>query len=262
MGTNLHVLAIGQGQPIVLIHGGFGGSQGTFVEQGELADQFRLLFVDRKGYGDSPPAERLDFDSQAADLAEVLDDGAHLVGHSYGGLVSLLAAARRPEAVRSLTVIEPPALSVARGDPAVEVFVSRLGRWYADSEDTPAERLRPDFLAAFGFERPTAVRLGDKDRVAAVTTAREPPPFEAQVPVDFLAAAPFPKLVVSGEWDTAPPTARAIAGRALQVVCDVLEERLGAEQTRFAGTAHNPQLLGKPFNDRLRAFLCGVTGDG
>jgi pimeloyl-ACP methyl ester carboxylesterase len=262
MTTDLNVRAVGEGEPIVFIHGGFGGCQRAFDEQRELADQFRLLFVDRKGYGDSPPAERLDFDSQAADIAEVLDDGAHLVGHSYGGLLSLLAAARRPDAVRSLTVIEPPALSVARGDPAVEVFVSRLGRWYADSKDTPAERLRPHFLAAFGFERPTAVNLGDKDRVAAITTTQEPPPFEAQVPVDLLAAAPFPKLVVSGEWDTAPPAAREIAGRALQVVGDVLEQRLGAEQTRFAGAAHNPQLLGKPFNDRLRAFLCGVTGDG
>jgi pimeloyl-ACP methyl ester carboxylesterase len=262
METGLHVLAIGQGEPIVFIHGGFGGSEETFVEQRELADEFRLQFVDRRGYGDSPPAERLDFDSQAAEIAAVLDDGAHLIGHSYGGLLSLLAAARRPEAVRSLTVIEPPALSVARGDPAVEVFASRLRRWYADSEDTPAERLRPDFLAAFGFERPTAVRLGERDRVAALTTAREPPPSQAQVPVDVLATAPFPKLVISGEWDTAPPAAREIAGRALQVVCDVLEKRLGAAQTRFAGTAHNPQLLGRPFNDRLSAFLRGDSGDG
>jgi pimeloyl-ACP methyl ester carboxylesterase len=255
METDLHVTALGEGEPIVFIHGGFGGSEETFVEQRELADEYRLLFLDRKGYGGSPPAERLDFDSQAADVVEALSDGAHLVGHSYGGLLALLAAAGRPDAVRSLTVIEPPALSVAHGDPAVEEFVSRLERWYADAADTRPEALRPSFLAAFGFERPAAAKLSEKERRAAITTALEHPPSEADVPLDVLAAAPFPKLVVSGEWDAAPAAARQIAGRALHAVCDVLEQRLRCEQARFPGAAHNPQLLGRPFNDRLRAFL-------
>jgi pimeloyl-ACP methyl ester carboxylesterase len=258
----VHVLELGEGESIVFIHGGFGGSEEAFAEQRDLGDAYRLLFVDRRGYGNSPPAERLDFDSQAEDVASVLGDGAHLVGHSYGGLLSLLAAAGRPEAVRSLTVIEPPALSVARGNPAVEEFVSRLELWYADALDKPPEQLRPDFLAAFGFERPPPRKLDDEDRTAAITTALEPPPSEAQVPLDLLGAAPFPKLVVSGDWDTAPPAARELAGRALHVVCDVLARRLGCEQARFAGAAHNPQLLGKPFNDRFRAFLGGVSGDG
>jgi pimeloyl-ACP methyl ester carboxylesterase len=255
MTTDLHVTALGEGEPIVFIHGGFGGSEETFAGQRELADEYRLLFVDRKGYGASPPAERLDFDSQAADIVEALSDGAHLVGHSYGGLLSLLAAALRPAAVRSLTVIEPPALSVARSDPAVEEFVSRLERWYADAADKRPEALRPSFLAAFGLERPAGAELGEKERRAAITTSREPPPSEAEVPLDLLAAAPFPKLIVSGEWDTAPPAAREIAGRALHAVCDVLEQRLRGEQARFAGAAHNPQLPGRPFNVRLRAFL-------
>jgi pimeloyl-ACP methyl ester carboxylesterase len=255
MGIDLHVLALGQGEPIVFIHGGFGWSEETFAEQRELADAYELRFVDRKGYGGSPPAERLDFDSQAADIADALTDGAHLVGHSYGALLSLLAAARRPEAVRSLTVIEPPALSVARGDPAVDAFAARLERWYAAAADRRPEDLRPSFLAAFGFERPAEAELDKRDRQAAITTAMEPPPSEAEVPLDVLAGAPFPKLVVSGEWDAASPAAREIAGRAFHVVRDVLEQRLGGEQARFAGAAHNPQLLGRPFNDRLRSFL-------
>lgn len=262
MGADLHVAVLGRGEPVVFIHGGFGGSEEAFAEQRDLADAYRLQFVDRRGYGNSPPAARLDFDSQAGDIAAVLGDGAHLVGHSYGGLLALLAAARRPDAVRSLTVIEPPALSVARGDPAVEEFVSRLERWYADAEGTPPEELRPDFLAAFGFQRPAPVKLGEEDRMAAITTALEPPPSEAEIPLERLAAEPFRKLVVSGEWDSAPPAAREIAGRAFHVVCDALERRLGCQQARFAGAAHNPQLLGTPFNDRLGTFIGGATGDG
>ena len=42
-----------------------------------------------------------------------------------------------------------------------------------------------------------------------------------------------------------------------------LARTLGAGSgLRFAGAAHNPQLLGRPFNDRLRTFLRGVTTDG
>ena len=50
-------------------------------------------------------------------VADALAGGAHLVGHSYGGVISLLAAAAVPERVRSLTVIEPPCTKVAAGDP-------------------------------------------------------------------------------------------------------------------------------------------------
>jgi pimeloyl-ACP methyl ester carboxylesterase len=79
--------------------------------------------------------------------------------------------------------------------------------------------------------------------------------WDAEVPLDRLAAAPFRKLVVSGAWDIAPPLAREIAGSAFGVICDVLEKKLPAERVIFRGAAHNPQLLGNQFNDRLRNFL-------
>jgi pimeloyl-ACP methyl ester carboxylesterase len=244
----------GAGEPIVFVHGSFGWGEETFLEQRALADGYRVLLVDRRGFGESPPAGNLGFEAQAGDVAAVLADAAHLVGSSYGGLLCLLAAARRPAAVRSLTVIEPPAFSVARGDPAVERFVDCLAPWYAHARETPPDRLYASFVAAFGFNS-AEEKPSHKDLAAAITSGREPPPWEAEVPLDLLAGALFPKLVVSGGWDLAPARAREIAGRAFAVVCDVLEERLGAERAVFPGAAHNPQLLGRPFNERLRAFL-------
>ena len=67
----------------------------------------------------------VDFEEHAVLVAAALGDGAHLVGHSYGGVISLLAAAAAPGRVRSLTVIEPPALGVARGNPAADAFLTR-----------------------------------------------------------------------------------------------------------------------------------------
>jgi hypothetical protein len=49
-------------------------------------------------------------------------------------------------------------------------------------------------------------------------------PWEANIQLDKLKQAPFPKLVVSGKWNEAP-----------EAVCDVLENRLGAERAFFTG---------------------------
>jgi hypothetical protein len=60
-------------------------------------------------------------------------------------------------------------------------------------------------------------------------------------------------LVVRGDWAEAPPRAQEFGRAALHAVCDVLEGELDAESATL-GDAHNPQLLGAPFNERLRAF--------
>jgi pimeloyl-ACP methyl ester carboxylesterase len=260
MATDLHVVEFGEGEPIVFVHGGFDDAEETFPKQRELADQYRVVFVDRRGYGESPPAVRFDLDSQIDDLIAALGGGAHVVGHSYGGVLCLLAAARRPDLVWSLTVIEPPAFSVARRDGSVEAFIERLQAWYATAVDKPKERLVPDFLRALGLD-PLDIQLSEQDLADAVTTAHEPPPWEAEVPLDRLALASLPTLVVSGAWDIAPPEAREIAGTAHRAVCDEIAHRLNAEQAVFPGEMHNPQMLGKPFNDRFREFLRRATAD-
>ena len=55
-----------------------------------------------------------DFLRDADDITALMGDGAHLVGHSYGGLGAMFAAARRPEASRSLTLLEPAALTLGQ----------------------------------------------------------------------------------------------------------------------------------------------------
>jgi pimeloyl-ACP methyl ester carboxylesterase len=254
MKTDLHVTEIGLGEPIVFIHGAFDPPEETFREQKGLAAQYRVVLVDRRGYGESPAADRLDFDAQVEDILRVVGEGAHLVGQSSGGLLCLLAAAAHPQAVWTLTVIEPTAASIARGNEAVERLVARLAPLFALGAVMSPEQFAAAFYQALGFDAPS-VELDERRAAAAATTAREPVPWDIEVPLDRLAAAPFSKLVVSGAWDIAPPLAREIAGSAFRVICDTLEKKLPAERAIFRGAAHNPQLLGKQFNDRLRSFL-------
>jgi pimeloyl-ACP methyl ester carboxylesterase len=106
--TNIFFESSGAGTNVVLVHGSLATGAEEWQEQRPLANEgFRLRVLDRRGYGRSPAADGEDFLRDAADVAELMGEAAHLVGHSYGGLGALYAAARRPEATLSLTLLEP-----------------------------------------------------------------------------------------------------------------------------------------------------------
>ena len=121
----IHVNTWGAGgEPVLIIHGGvqggLGGGPRTFVKQRPLVNEgYQLRLVDRPGFGATPSRGPDDMEADAVWIADLLDDRPHLVGHSWGGAEALLAAARRPQAVRSLVLIEPalqPLLMTAPDD--------------------------------------------------------------------------------------------------------------------------------------------------
>jgi pimeloyl-ACP methyl ester carboxylesterase len=186
--------------------------------------------------------ERVDFEDEAIWLEQFLEPGTHVVGHSYGGVISLLASSRRPELVRSLTVIEPPAFGIARGRPGVDEFIERIDRHWSEGPREPGEFLQ-GFLALVGSSIPPG-NFSPELLQGARTLMVERSPAEAVFPFEELAAAPFPKLVVSGAHSP-----------AFDAVCDVLEERLGAERAVLPGAGHSVQRLGEPFNELLAGFV-------
>lgn len=105
--------ASAENRRVVLVHGTMTWGEECFARQRPLAGEFELVVMDRRGFGDSPDTERSDWEADAEDVIDLLGAGAHLVGHSYGGVVAMAAAARRPDAIRSLVLIEPAALRVA-----------------------------------------------------------------------------------------------------------------------------------------------------
>jgi pimeloyl-ACP methyl ester carboxylesterase len=111
--SDLFVEDIGSGDRVVLVHGDEPPRE-TWSQQRVLAGRYRLLIPDGRGR-----------DVDAHDIAELLGPGAHLVGFDSGGVGAMLAAALRPDAVRTLTVIEPPAFDVAPDDPAVRRLLAR-----------------------------------------------------------------------------------------------------------------------------------------
>src|SRR5688572_28007906 len=127
-GVGILVDRFGTGPRVVLVHGAMTSGAATWKRQGPLGERWALVVPSRRGFVPNPPAEESDYDVDAQDVAGLLEDGAHLVGHSFGGLVALLAAALRPEAVRSLCLLEPATQALMRGDPVVEAGIAEHER--------------------------------------------------------------------------------------------------------------------------------------
>src|SRR5262245_23832740 len=228
---------------LLFVHGSVLGARGTWGGQRALSERFELVFVERPGFPPNPPVQRVDFEADAALVAELLRAGDHLVGHSYGGVISLLAAATRPDALRSLTVIEPPATRVAAGLPAVDAFAEEGEQVYASAATNDPDTFLRRFLAAVGsaFDPPSPLTPELEQGARALMVERGP--WEADIPLGRLAATSFPKLVVSGHHHP-----------AFDAICDALERALGAERVELEGYGHTVQRHPE-FNERLAAFV-------
>ena len=228
---------------IVLVHGSVIGGRATWAAQRPLAERFELVVVERPGFAPNPPVDRVDFERDAELVADLIEPGDHLVGHSYGGVISLLAAAAAPDGLRSLTVIEPPATTVAAGDPAVDAFAAGGRALYESGATSDPESFLRRFLVAVGsaFDPPNPLPPDLAQGAQALAVERGP--WEAEIPLATLASTTFPNLVVSGAHHP-----------AFDAICDVLERELPAERVVLPGYGHVVQLHPE-FNERLTDFV-------
>jgi pimeloyl-ACP methyl ester carboxylesterase len=248
--AELDVVRLGEGERVVLVHGSIVGAERTWRHQLALAERWSLVLPNRPGFAGSPPLERGDFAAEAPLVAEVLGDGAHLVGHSYGAVIVLLAAALRPDAVRSLVVSEPGCLALAADSPeARERHANGIELYRAAASMTPREFVGMFRAGVHSSHETPEVLPGWLERGARHVMA-ERPPWEAEIPLEALAAASFPKLVISGDHDP-----------AFEAVCDVLAERIGARREVLSGRGHTIPALGAPYNDLVERFWRSSTTD-
>lgn len=239
----LHVYEWGTGPEVVLVHGVVLGGREAWRAQRPLTERWTLLAPDRPGHGRSPDA-RQDFETEAPLIADqLLREPVHLVGHSYGAIVAMLAAAQRPDAVRSLTLIEPPATCVAAGDPVVDAWADELRTSLSDPEDGLAALLGR-FFAVAGVQAPVPTPLPEALERGARALAGCRPPTEARLPLAALATSGIPCLVISGGHH-----------QAYEAICDVIAAETTAQREVIPGAAHLVMETGEPFNSRLEEFL-------
>jgi pimeloyl-ACP methyl ester carboxylesterase len=119
-GQLVHVEQAGSGEPVVLLHG-FGASTYSWRKVvPALAERYRVVAIDLNGFGYTQrPRSRESYtrEGQAKLVMATMDAlgiaRAHLVGHSYGGGITLYLASRHPERFRSMVLVDSSAPTYA-----------------------------------------------------------------------------------------------------------------------------------------------------
>ncbi len=224
----------GEGDPVVLVHGLSGSTRWWNRNVPGLAEHYRIYLVNLPGFGalrrSGPRFVLAEATSWLLAWMEAVGmKSANLVGHSMGGYLSLRLAARRPEAVRRLVLVDPA------GVPSRRTMLGHLGPLLLS-----ARHARPTFL-------PVLVR--DALYAGPFTLLRTARDLLAEDVRDDLRRVEAPTLLVWGERDPLIPPSIGDLMRA-----EIPDSRLLAIER----AGHNP-MFDRPedFNDALLAFLAG-----
>jgi pimeloyl-ACP methyl ester carboxylesterase len=222
-GSPIHVTTWGHKGPVVLfvhggVQGGLGGGPSNFAEQKPLsAEGWLLKLPDRPGFGMSPSRGPDDQESDAIWIAEMLGDGSHVIGHSFGGAEALLAAGVRPQAVRSLVLIEPALQPLILTDPDsmrnpdALAALQNIGTFFITAR-TPAEFARL-FAGSLGKgedggPNPSLAALAESPEKGAtlgcaLLQARPASAAAMRQAAEIAAQSHIPVLVISGGYSPA-----------------------------------------------------------
>ncbi len=111
-GRSIHIRMMGEGQPIILLHGSFASLHTWDAWQKELSQYFLTISLDFPGHGLTGPDElkrysTQDYSDLVLSLAEKLNlEEFHLVGSSMGGAVAIKVGSTRPDKVLTLTLVD------------------------------------------------------------------------------------------------------------------------------------------------------------
>lgn len=214
-GVELHYIEQGEGEAVILLHGGQGDYRAwpALIEQ--LAPRYRVITYSRRYHwpNDNPVtganhSALVDADDLAGLMRALGLGSAHLVGTSYGAFTALALAVQRPELVRSLVVAEPPVhqwiTDTERGAAIYRERVTAVhepaGRAFAAGHDEAAMRLFIDAFDGRGtFDRHDADRraaiMANARFFKALTSSSDPFP---NLSKDAVRRLPMPMLIVRG----------------------------------------------------------------
>ncbi len=233
------------GLPVVLVHGLGGSAESWRPQLDHLRADRRALAVELRGHGGSEPPADGDYGVErlADDLGAAVDDlgleSFVLAGHSLGGAVAVEYAARRPERVAGLLLVDPSGDQTRAPRAETAAFLDTLR---AD----PAGEMRFYFKQVLIGAAPGVAErvLADLDRVPPEALLAALESIAGYGAAAALARYPGPKLAVISDLNALPNSLH-------RLVPDLPAVLLGA-------TSHWP-MLDRPddFNRVLDGFLSG-----
>ncbi len=247
------------GGPTVLLSAGLGGTAGYWTPQlAALRPHFRVVAYDQAGTGRNrrPLPDDHDIAAMADEVLGVLDasgtEACHFVGHALGGLVGLELARRRPDRLRSLTVVNGWARASAHTRRCFEMRLALL------KHEGPAAyvRAQPIFLYPADWLESHAGRVAEEEAhglasfQGAETLQRRIAALLAFDVAADLARLGVPTLIVAGRDDMLVPSATS-----RELAAAIPEARLHVAP--WGGHALNVTMA-DDFNTVLLAFLLSV----
>ena len=237
-GYRVHAVETGRGpETVVLLHGLSGSSRWWQRNIPALADTRRVVVPDVIGFGRSRLSRPLPdvpglADVLAAWMGQLDDAPVHLVGHSMGGHLAAHIAARHPDRIDRLVLVDPAGIP----RPLTPRHVAR----FAYETAPPRSWGDPRFLP---------VIVGDALAAGPITILRSLRNILRDDVRPLLSQIRAPTLLIWGERDSIVPAAHAPAFR--QAIPD-------ARLLVLEGAYHNP-MVDRPeaFNTAVRAFLDG-----
>lgn len=183
----------GSGDPVVFVHGSVGDYRDWLDHVALVAGSYRAVAYSRRAHYPNPWPDDYAVctpEVHAADLAALITSlghgPVHLVGHSYGALVSLVLATRYPDLVRTLVLGEPPLFRWVTETPGGEgqfaAFVANVWepalRMFQRGELEAGMRIFIDGVMGEGaFDQiPAPVQAGIMDNAAEMVVELETPP--------------------------------------------------------------------------------------
>jgi 4,5:9,10-diseco-3-hydroxy-5,9,17-trioxoandrosta-1(10),2-diene-4-oate hydrolase len=163
-GAKVHYQRAGTGRPLLLLHGLVGSAKNWRLNISFLSQNSTVYAVDLFNMGESDRVPGLDagLEATADRLAAYMDavglDEADVSGHSHGGAIAMMFAARHPDRVRSLILFAPANPFCDLGHQLIRFYRTRPGIWLA--RQIP---ILPRMLKATALSR----MYGDPSRVSA-----------------------------------------------------------------------------------------------
>jgi len=101
---------LGQGKPIIILHGLFGSSDNWLTQAKLFAPLYKVFSVDLRNHGQSPHSDDFDYASMVGDLNEFMQDqkisDPVIIGHSMGGKTAMNFALAHADKISKLIVVD------------------------------------------------------------------------------------------------------------------------------------------------------------
>ncbi len=278
-GTPLEYVEVGEGEPLVFVHGSASDYRTWHLQQEAFAERFRVIVYSRRYHwpnGPVPDGADYSMAEHVADLRAFLHAcgavPAHVVGHSYGAFVGLLLAQQAPHLVRTLVLAEPPTITLFVSDPPrpleLLALLASRPRTAASIIKLGALGLGPATAAARrddleGMMRLTGTAVLGRSAYAGLSEDRREQVRANLIPAELLGSG-FPPLSPDSLRATRTPTLLLngqSSPRAFHHLTDRLEELLPrTEREQIPEASHIMHEDNAPaYNAAVRSFIEGCS---